>query len=614
VLTTAFSQARGVDGTPVELARSDAIHQPAHVRWPISRALTIAVIVLSVGGLIAVTVNHRIRSTAGSASSITRLTNIGTVRLASLSSDGEQIAYVRSDGVRESLWIRRVTDPNPVELVSPVAGTFGSLTAGADGFVYYNLFRPTLTAAPLHRVSLADRKVETISATASGIGFSRDGSRGAYVTTTSMAFQESQLIVSDIGWTNPRPLAVRRAPESFVKAVKPAWSPDGAQLAVFATSMGASPDPRLLLIDTQDGRVRGTRTPGLVEVNGMVWLTGDRLVVSGRERRVSPQRLWEVTIASGAKRPLTHDLSDYALAGVTPDGDRVVAVQGDVARTFWTASLSDPAAARQVAADSGSLGGLEGIAWGSNHLLFYATAQSENVDIWSVDVLSGARRRLTFDTAEDYQPSVSADGTTIAFVSTRSGVPAVWAMSSDGTAARQLTTGNDSRPSISPDGQWVAFQRQPVDTLPFSVWRVPVGHGDPSPLATHHTMRPSFSPDGKTIAHYWMTSAQWSLALTAMSGGLPLKTFPLSPTHLERVVRWFPNGRGLTFIDGVGGVSNIWLQPLDGGPPRSLTSFSEGTISTFDWSSDGSTLAWVRTTEMHDIVRLDLSSREQTRR
>jgi Tol biopolymer transport system component len=127
-------------------------------------------------------------------------------------------------------------------------------------------------------------------------------------------------------------------------------------------------------------------------------------------------------------------------------------------------------------------------------------------------------------------------------------------------------------------------------------------------------MRPAVSPDGKSIAHYWMTSEHWTLAITALTGGLPVRTFPLSSTHLDRVVRWSADGRTLAFIDGHGGMSNIWLQPLDGGNPRRLTNFPEGTITTFDWSRDGSKLAWVRTTEVRDVVSIDLGPREDNQR
>jgi Tol biopolymer transport system component/DNA-binding winged helix-turn-helix (wHTH) protein len=608
---------------PPPVRADDASSQPAQSTRPAPvgrlppRALKAGLIVLAATGLIAFTFSRgTVREGAGAPGARSaRMTNVGTVRLAALSADGETVAYTRADGVQESLWIRKAGESNFVQLLDPVHGWFRSLTLSSDGFVYYNIIRAIDTAAGLHRVSIETGSIEKISDTAAACAFSPDGSRLAYVSTTSMGIRESHVVIRDANLANPRTLAVRRAPETFVKELKPAWSPDGTQLAVFETSKGAGPDLRLLLLDARDGNVRSVMTLGLVQVSGVLWLPdGDGLVVSARERRASPRRLWHVSIASGAKRPITHDLSDYTLAGVTPDGRSLVAVRGDVARGFWAAALNDLSGARQIAVDSGSLGGLEGIAWAPDDRLLYATANSENVDIWSVDWRTNRRRQLTSDSAEDYQPTVSSDGETVAFVSTRSGVPSIWSMSIDGSNQRQLTTGADSRPSFSPDGRWIAFQRDQVDTLPFKVWRVPTDQGGPTPLATDHTMRPAVSPDGKLIAHYWMTPEQWTLAVTAVSGGLPVRQFPLSPTHLDRVVRWSPDSRALAFIDGVGGVSNIWIQPLEGGSPQRLTNFTEGTMNTFDWSRDGSKLAWVRTTEVHDVVSIDLDAPDSVRR
>ena len=84
----------------------------------------------------------------------------------------------------------------------------------------------------------------------------------------------------------------------------------------------------------------------------------------------------------------------------------------------------------------------------------------------------------------------------------------------------------------------------------------------------------------------------------------------VEPTHYKRVVRWAPDGRSLAFIDGAGGASNLWLQPLDHGPRQTLTHFADGTIETFDWSRDGSKLAWMRVHEVRDIVAIALKKEE----
>ena len=85
----------------------------------------------------------------------------------------------------------------------------------------------------------------------------------------------------------------------------------------------------------------------------------------------------------------------------------------------------------------------------------------------------------------------------------------------------------------------------------------------------------------------------------------------VAPTHSDRFVHWAPDGRSLTFIDGVGGASNIWLQSLDQSSPRQLTHFTSGTMATFDWSSDGSKLAWLQVQEVRDIVSVALPAGER---
>jgi Tol biopolymer transport system component len=262
-------------------------------------------------------------------------------------------------------------------------------------------------------------------------------------------------------------------------------------------------------------------------------------------------------------------------------------------------------APEEVAQSAGDLGELEGLAWLSDKEVLYSASDDGNVDIWSVSTDRRTRRRLTSDPADDFHPSVARTGETVVFASTRGDAAGIWTMTRDGTHQKRLTSGADIRPSISRDGGSVVFQRGAIDNTPFTLWRLPLGD-TPTQIAENHSMRPALSPDGGSIAHYLMTSDAWMLAITPTAGGPPARTLPISETHAARVVRWSPDGHALAFIDGAGGASNIWLQPLDGGPAKKLTSFSEGRITTFDWSPDGSSLAWTRVNEVRDVVALDL--------
>ncbi len=94
-----------------------------------------------------------------------------------------------------------------------------------------------------------------------------------------------------------------------------------------------------------------------------------------------------------------------------------------------------------------------------------------NVDVYRVDA-RGYLTDLTSNPALDTSPSPSPDGSRIAFVSSRSGSPEIYAMSASGGAPVRLTTSpfedqtvawNDAgKTSIawSPDGKRIAFDVQ----------------------------------------------------------------------------------------------------------------------------------------------------------
>jgi len=53
---------------------------------------------------------------------------------------------------------------------------------------------------------------------------------------------------------------------------------------------------------------------------------------------------------------------------------------------------------------------------------------------------------------------------------------------------------------------------------------------------------------------------------------------------------------------GVGGISNIWSQPIDGSAPRQLTNFKSDLIFAFDLSRDGKQIVLSRGNISNDVV------------
>ena len=90
------------------------------------------------------------------------------------------------------------------------------------------------------------------------------------------------------------------------------------------------------------------------------------------------------------------------------------------------------------------------------------------------------------------------------------------------------------------------------------------------------------------------------LAIIPIEGGEPTKLFDIPSTFNANTV-WLPDNRGIAFLDARTGTNNIWMQPLSGGKPVQLTSFTSDGVAAYDWSRDNR-LAATRSVESTSIV------------
>lgn len=125
-------------------------------------------------------------------------------------------------------------------------------------------------------------------------------------------------------------------------------------------------------------------------------------------------------------------------------------------------------------------------------------------------------------------------------------------------------------------------------------------------LIETRAMRLAVSPDGGMIAYHHLDpdadKSRWRIGVVSSAGGRRLKWFDFPPTVAQRYVRWSPDGQSIAFLNSPGGLSDIWLQPLDGRAPKQLTDFKAEHILAFDWSRDGRSLALVCGVETSDVV------------
>jgi Tol biopolymer transport system component len=90
------------------------------------------------------------------------------------------------------------------------------------------------------------------------------------------------------------------------------------------------------------------------------------------------------------------------------------------------------------------------------------------------------------------------------------------------------------------------------------------------------------------------------LAAVPAEGGEPLYHFD-APAGLFGLA-WSPDNKALDYALTREGVSNLWEQPLAGGPARQLTHFKSDLILDFAWSLDGKQLALARGNYNSNVV------------
>jgi Tol biopolymer transport system component len=120
-------------------------------------------------------------------------------------------------------------------------------------------------------------------------------------------------------------------------------------------------------------------------------------------------------------------------------------------------------------------------------------------------------------------------------------------------------------------------------------------------------MRPVVSPRDGSVACWYtedLPKPRWKIGIFPPEGGKPVRTFEFAPNvSVDSRLQWTPDGRSVGFVDSRGGSSNIWVQPVDGGPPRPLTNFPTGQIFSFAWSRDGQ-LVYSRGIQTSDVVMI----------
>ncbi len=523
--------------------------------------------------------------------SLTRLTS-GRAKAAAISSDGKYVAFVKDDGTQRSVWLRQIGTTSDIQISSQTDA--GWLVFSPDEvYLYHRNFSGDIARMPV----LGGASSLVIKLVGSSISFSPDGKRFAFLRGDYPTPGESSLLVANADGTGEQRLASRRQPDSFQRAV--AWSPDGTVIACAVTHADAQATyTSVVKVHVESGRQEPITTQRWLEISDLAWLSDGHslLLIATDEGSLFLEKIWQLSYANGQARRITNDFNIYEGLSLTADSKMIVTTQVSQAATIWLARAGETTPAKQITT---RVNNYLRLSWTPDGELVYASDRSGSWDIWIRDPAEGNEKQLTINKNGNVLPSVSPDGRYVFFTSIRADSVNIWRMDIDGGNPKQITNGNlDHSSSCSPDGKWLVYAHDASGKS--TVWKVSTDGGTPVQLTNSEAANPTFSPDGKLIA---CSYGNGKVAIIPSHGGQPLKVFDIpTPFIVEPGFQWTSDGRAVTFVDTREGVSNIWSQPLVGGPWKQITDFKSEDIFAFAWSRDGKQLALARGVETGDVV------------
>jgi Tol biopolymer transport system component len=193
----------------------------------------------------------------------------------------------------------------------------------------------------------------------------------------------------------------------------------------------------------------------------------------------------------------------------------------------------------------------------------------------------------------------SPDGSQIAF-HVSDAVGGIFIAGATGESVRRVTqTGFD--PAWSPDGTQIAYATEEIGDPSSrlgesSVYVVNVAGGEPRRLVDGDAVQPAWSPSGKRIVYWSNNGGQRDIFTVASTGGMPAAV--TSDAAIDWSPVWSPDGKYIYYSSDRGTAMNLWRVEVDEssgrvvGAPEPVTAGVQASAALPTFSRDGSKLAF----------------------
>lgn len=543
---------------------------------------------------------------------VSRVTDTGRARLASVSPDGKLIAFVGSQEGQQNLSVRQVATGSSVEIVPPTNLGFYQPTFSPDGDYVYYVSNDRGVGTAYQVTALGGESKKILTDIDSPLTFSPDGKRFAFIRHNPNEGGDTIFIVDTDG-TNLTPF-IQTKDVGYDKFSDLAWSPDGRRFIVgaFKGAVESAQKVQIALIEIGDKHFRTIGETAWQKAGGFQWLAdGESFVFVGMPNLGETMQIRQMNLRGETIKQITNDTNDYISLSISSDGGEMMTTKVETISSFWSFAPSTKEL-KQVVNESKNLLGYAGLSQLPNGRILFSKMNEKEVNIYSVGENGGDEKQLTRGAGFNMQPIATPDGKYILFISNRNSSEGIWRMNADGSNPVQITSndsGIDGQIQISPDGKTVFFNRSRSDGGKSAIMQVSIDGGEANALMSESDtgkMFPRLSRDGKKLAfHRFIYDANTGafdagISVVALSDNKVEETKQIALGAYPEFC-WSPDGKSLTFINS-NGVDNIWNLSVENKKETPLTEFTSGNITNMAWSNDGKRLFISRSIINSDLI------------
>jgi len=553
-------------------------------------ALTVIVLAAAIFGIYSLI--HHPSSQPFSRISVEKITTSGQATFAAISPDGKYVAHVAREGGLQGLWLRHIPTNSNTRIVPPVDGRYTGVRFSPDGnYIFFSRYERSQNGIGYaYRIPVLGGSPQVIAKDVdTDVAISPDGLKIAFFR--NMPAQRVQNLIIQPVDGGPEQQLLQMDQTIFFS--NPAWSPDGKLIAAII-----SPNPtRLAFFDATSGKeIKGIPVRGFPD-SIISWLDNYTVLFpqAPESNRGMPQ-LATLSFSTGETRQITADANLYRSAIPTADQHQLAAIQ----QQYFTRLTSVDSATGAAAEISETQDDGDASAVTSDGRIL-TTAQSGGLYIRKPD---GSDRSMISNWSRLAAGDLGLCGQYVLVAGITDDKPLIWRVDLNGAQPLQLSNGlSDGSPVCAPDKKSVFY----VDQATGVIREVPL-EGGPSRVFSKNPCLRIFdiSRDGKYLACHAVTGTnadnyKTAIEIYATSDGSSVTSFPYNVVS-TRNARFTPDGKAILTDKLQDGVSNVWVQPLTGGPARQLTHFTDEFIRSFYFTPDGKHIIIDRGHTSSDVV------------